>query len=145
MFVILFPCPRIDLFSQDKYVILTVAKFSPILHNDKLRNTTFLNRWKTTLQKQATDELGEVLEIKPKSLLNDHVQTWTSIWQSGFSISHSLAPSAMNGDVINRTIYYVLSSTPSPLYDSKLDDTLRIEYNQSLFQIDRCYEGHSTL
>ncbi|CAF0868101.1 unnamed protein product [Adineta ricciae] len=131
--------------SQDKYVILTVVKFSPILNNDKLHNTTFLNRWKTTLQKQAAEELGEVLEIKPKSLLRDHIQTWTSIWQSGFSISHSLAPSVMNGDVINRTIYYVLCSTPSPLYDSKLDDTTRIEYNQSLFQIDRCYEGHSTL
>lgn len=51
----------------------------------------------------------------------------------------------MNGDTVNRTIYYVLSSTPSSLYDIKLDETKRKEFNQSLFQIDQCYESHSTL
>ncbi|UJR08462.1 hypothetical protein I4U23_012731 [Adineta vaga] len=131
--------------SQDKHVILTVSKFSPPLHDDNLRNATYLKQWQNTLQKQAKDELTEVLGIKPKNLLKEHTDTWSSIWESGFSISHSLAPSVMNGDAINRTIYYVLSATRSPLYNSKLDETKRLEYNQSLFQIDQCYESHSTL
>jgi hypothetical protein len=97
------------------------------------------------LQKQAKDDLNEVLSIPPKKLLKEHTDAWSSIWESGFSISRSLAPSAMNGDVINRTIYYVLCSTPSPLYTLKTNDTERTELQRSLFQIDKCYESHSTL
>ncbi|CAF4389031.1 unnamed protein product, partial [Adineta steineri] len=52
---------------------------------------------------------------------------------------------AMNGDIINRTIYYVICSTPSPIYELNINETKRNELNQSLFQIDQCYESHSTL
>ncbi len=97
------------------------------------------------LQTQAKEDLTDALSIPPKSLLKEHINTWSSIWQSGFSISRSLAPSAMNGDIINRTIYYVLCSTPSPLYDLKLDEGKIKELNQSLFQIDQCYGSYSTL
>ncbi len=51
----------------------------------------------------------------------------------------------MNGDVINRTIYYVLCSTPAPLYELNIDEIKRNEFNQTLFQINQCYESHSTL
>jgi hypothetical protein len=132
-------------FSQDKQIILTVTKFSPPLHDDSLTNTTYFKQWQSTLQKQAKDDLSEVLSISSKTLLKEHIDTWSSIWESGFSISRSLAPSAMNGDIINRTIYYVLCSTPSPLYYLKVNDTDRNELQQSLFQIDKCYESHSTL
>jgi hypothetical protein len=89
--------------------------------------------------------MSEALSISPTRLLKEHIDTWSSIWQSGFSISRSLAPSAMNGDLINRTMYYVLCSTPAPIYDFKIDETKRNEFNQSLHQIDQCYESHSTL
>ncbi|CAF1211326.1 unnamed protein product [Adineta steineri] len=130
---------------QDKQVILTVTKYSQILTDDLLSNTTYFKQLQNTLQKQAKDELSEALAISPKILLKEHIDTWSLIWQSGFSISRSLAPSVMNGDVINRTIYYVLCSTPSPLYDLNLEETQRNKFNQSLFQIDQCYESHSTL
>ncbi|CAF3573637.1 unnamed protein product [Rotaria sp. Silwood1] len=131
--------------SQNKQIILTVIKYSPSIPDDLLRNQTYRKQWQKTLEKQAKDDLSEALSISFKELLKEHIDTWSSIWQSGFSISHSLAPSVMNGDVINRTIYYVLCSTPSPLYDLNLDETKKNELNQSLFQIDGCFESHSTL
>ena len=133
------------LFSQDKQTILTITKFSPPLHDGTLVNITYAKQWQNTLQKQAKDELSDALSISSKRLLNEHIDTWSSIWESGFSISRSLAPSAMNGDIINRTIYYVLCSTPSPLYNLKIDETEKTDLNRTLFQVDLCYESHSTL
>jgi len=89
--------------------------------------------------------MSAALSISTTRLLKEHIDTWSLIWQSGFTISRSLAPSAINGDVLNRTIYYVLCSTPSPIYEFKIDEAKRNELNQSLFQIDQCYESHSTL
>ncbi|CAF3440943.1 unnamed protein product [Rotaria socialis] len=130
---------------QSKETILTVIKYSSLIHVDSLLNGTYVKDWESKLQKQAKDDLSKALAISFENLLKEHIDTWSSIWQSGFSISRSLAPSVMNGDVINRTIYYVLCSTPSPLYDLQVSDTQRMELNQTLFQIDRCYESHSTL
>jgi hypothetical protein len=97
------------------------------------------------LLSQAKKDLNDALTIPTTLLLKEHTEAWSTIWRSSFGISRSLAPSTMNGDVINRTIYYVLCSTPSPLYDLKLDESKRKELNESLFQIDQCYESHSTL
>ncbi|CAF2531404.1 unnamed protein product [Rotaria sp. Silwood2] len=130
---------------QSKQTILTVVKYSPLIQLDSLLNKTYSTQWQNTLQKQAKDDLSEALSISFNKLLKEHIDTWSSIWQSGFSISRSLAPSVMNGDIINRTIYYVLCSTSSPLYDLNLSETKKNEFSQSLFQIDRCYESHSTL
>ena len=130
---------------KDKRIVYTITKFSPLLSDESLRNKTYVKHWQTTLQTQAKDDLTEILAIPSTTLLKDHVNTWSSIWQSGFSISRSLAPSVINGDVINRTMYYILSSTPSPLYDLTIDEKQKNELTQSLFQIDQCYESHSTL
>lgn len=133
------------IYSQDRQIIYTVTKYSSPLSDESLRNKTYVKEWQTILQTQAQKDLTEALSLSSKKLLNEHIDTWSSIWESGFSISHSLAPTAMNGDVINRTLYYVLSSTPSPLYDIHLNETKKQEFNRSLFQIDQCYESHSTL
>lgn len=78
-------------------------------------------------------------------LFKEHVDAWASIWKSGFYLSRSLAPSAINGDVINRTMYYVLCSTTAPLHEINFNATRRNELIRSLYQIDQCYESHSTL
>jgi hypothetical protein len=121
------------------------VKYSPLLHRDSLANLTLIKYWQTTLQQQAKVDFSDALSISSKNLFQEHVDSWTSIWSSGFSISRSLAPSTMNGDVINRTIYYVLCSTVAFLYDKTLDEKKRQQFNDSLFHIDRCYESHSTL
>jgi hypothetical protein len=131
--------------SQDKQTIFTVVKYSPSLSESSLLNQTFLQQWKDKLQKQAKEDMSDALSISSIRLFQEHVDTWSLIWQSGFTISRSLAPTAMNGDVINRTIYYVLCSTPSPIYDLNIEESKRNELNENLFKIDQCYESHSTL
>ncbi len=132
-------------FSQEKQTIFTVVKYSPLLSENSLSNQTFFQQWKDKLRKQAKDDMSDALSTSSIRLLKEHIDTWSLIWQSGFTISRSLAPSAMNGEIINRTIYYVLCSTPSPIYDLNIEESKRNELNQSLFQIDQCYESHSTL
>jgi hypothetical protein len=110
-----------------------------------LLNKTLFKQWQDKLQQQAKNEMSDALSISTIRLLKEHIDTWSLIWESGFTISRSLAPSALNGDIINRTIYYVLCSTPSPIYDLNIEQTKRNELNQGLYQIDQCYESHSTL
>lgn len=44
-----------------------------------------------------------------KRLRTDHSLVWKDLWSSGFFISHSKAESALNGNLINATLYHVLS------------------------------------
>ena len=134
-----------SIFSQTKQIIFTVTKFSSPIYNSLITNETYSKQLQETLQKQAQNDLSDALSMSSEKLLQEHIDAWSSIWQSGFSISRSLAPSVMNGDVINRTIYYILCSTPSLLYDLKLNEVRKQEINRSLFQIDQCYQSHSTL
>ena len=50
-------------------------------------------------------------------LLATHVDVWRRLWTSGFAISHSLADDVVNGDVINATLYYVMSQARAPLHE----------------------------
>ncbi|CAF1271618.1 unnamed protein product [Rotaria sp. Silwood1] len=131
--------------SPEKQIILTVVKFSSVISENSLLNKTYSQEIQEQLQKQAKYDMSDALSISSIRLLKEHIDTWSLIWQSGFTMSRSLAPSTMNGDVINRTIYYILCSTPAPLYELNINETKRNELNQSLFQIDQCYESHSTL
>ena len=126
-------------------LILTITKYSSTYHDDSFHNETWIKQIQVDLEQQAKKELNEVVSISSTKLFDEHRKTWSSIWQSGFSISRSLAPSAMNGDVINRTLYYILSTTPAPLHASKIDENKRKQIQETLFHIDRCYESHSTL
>lgn len=91
----------------------------------------------TELERRAKDDLIEILRLSSNTLIEEHRTSWASIWRSFFSISRSYAPSTINGDAINRTIYFLLSSSPLSIRQSKT--------NESLFHFDRCYESHSTL
>lgn len=122
-----------------------MVKFSPLLSEESTSNKTYFDQWKEKLETQAKEDMAEAVKLSSARLFKEHIEVWASIWQSGFTISRSLAPSAMNGDMINRTMYYVLCATPAPLYDMKIDQEKRNEFNQSLYQIDQCYESHSTL
>jgi hypothetical protein len=65
------------------------------------------------------------------------------IWESGFSVSQSLAEGALNGDQINATIYYILSNQRAPYYEVNQNAS----FNLRKFDLSsqRCYEGFSNL
>lgn len=65
------------------------------------------------LRLSLIQELKAALRLTPVALKEEHVACWTKLWSSGFAISQSKAPDALNGDIINMTLYYVLSNVPS--------------------------------
>lgn len=67
------------------------------------------------------------------------------LWNTGLTISYSLAPNALNGDRINATLFYLLSSTPAPLHRTNVSQTELALATRSLARIDHCYTGHNTL
>ena len=66
-------------------------------------------------------------------------------FHSGFGISLSKAPDAVNGNQINATLYYTMSNLPAPLQEIETDETERAELQKFLYYPDRCYDGHQTL
>ncbi|KAL1470985.1 hypothetical protein MTO96_023906 [Rhipicephalus appendiculatus] len=78
------------------------------------------------LQSFLREEMQRVVSIESHILRNMHVDAWSQLWSTGFGISQSKAYGALNGDVINGTIYYILSHhfLPYP---------------------EHCYGGHHTL
>ncbi|CAF0867941.1 unnamed protein product [Didymodactylos carnosus] len=131
--------------SDDKFTLYLITKFSSLLSDNLMANDTYVRQYTQTLQKQAKEDMISALQSSIFKLRKEHIDAWNSIWHSGFSISRSLAPQATNGDIINRTLYYILCSTPAPLYDLRLNETKREELKQNLYQTDRCYDEHSTL
>ena len=80
------------------------------------------------------------------NLKKDHITVWNKLWNTGFSISESKAKGALNGDVINATIYYILSSVPALYHEETTTAEMRAFVVNSLSYIEGCYgSNHHTL
>lgn len=97
------------------------------------------------LNEQVEKEFSDVVNIESKMLRREHTNIWTALWSSGFGISYSRAAGALNGDKINMTFYYVMSSVPSPLFELGHERTEVGELERLLYFPDRCYDGHHTM
>ena len=88
-------------------------------------------------------------ELPPSTLLRYHTESWHELWKSGFGISESKAEGALNGDVINATIYYILCQKSSSSIDSTAfkapTDMDASKTNFLLNHPDRCYANLPTL
>lgn len=80
-----------------------------------------------------------------KKLRGDHTAVWQKLWSSGFYISQSKAENALNGDLINATIYHVLSQVTAPLHDITATEQRRSSILRDLAYAEGCYGGHQTL
>lgn len=67
------------------------------------------------------------------------------MWYSGFGISRSRSQGAINGIHINMTMYYVMSHSKAPLYESVTSDEEKARLDRLLHFPDRCYEKHHTV
>lgn len=131
-------------------------------HNQKtILIQTFLNYTTSTpsthiaakvpeLKVSVRETAKKVMEMSLTALERQHSEMWNNLWSSGFGISHSKAPNALNGDSINATIYYLLSQRYTFPFDTDLmsfNDFGRTvsESKALLLSPDRCYTGHSTL
>nr|KAG5709089.1 hypothetical protein BaRGS_028545 [Batillaria attramentaria] len=86
-----------------------------------------------------------IARFEANNFLSELASQVEQLWESGFSISHSKAAGVLNGDKINRTIYYVLSNVPAPMHDLSTTKKDRLAIEKVLYYPDRCYQGHSTL
>ncbi len=75
-----------------------------------------------------------------------HIDVWNRLWNTGFSISESKANGALNGDKINATIYYVLSSVPALYHEETSSVETKTFVLNSLSYVEGCYgSNHHTL
>lgn len=100
------------------------------------------------IRSSLRETVAKVNEVASPSLLRYHSQVWNNLWKSGFGISYSRADGALNGDVINATIYYVLSHKTAFSHDLNLLSTADFDDSHTSFLLnhpDRCYAGNPTL
>ncbi|KAK7098672.1 hypothetical protein V1264_002919 [Littorina saxatilis] len=97
------------------------------------------------LAAQVEQDMAKGLGYADKHLRQQHARVWGKLWESGFRISHSKASGVLNGDRINRTLYYVLSNVPAPMHDLSTSKKDRQAIEKVLYYPDRCYQGHYTL
>lgn len=130
---------------------LTVVQYGDVTSGDDDASATKL------AQEQAVREkLSNVKALLSTGLLLSQLQSeaWHEITRSGFSISPSKAPNALNGDSVNATLYYFLSQHRWPqveldamssdvrsLVDAKTKRAYRAPHVSTL----GCYTGHLTL
>lgn len=90
--------------------------------------------------------MKEALRKHPSELKEQHINVWQQLWSTGIYISLSKATDALNGDQINATMYYVLSSVRSPIHEEATTQTQKSELTNSLSYAEGCYGGyHHTL
>ncbi|CAH1393596.1 unnamed protein product [Nezara viridula] len=99
---------------------------------------------KPLMENKSKEIMQRVLSSSSLQLEQDHVDAWNKLWKTGLSISHSKAAGALNGDRINATVYYVLSSV-------KMKNVSNLEMEKSskknyISIAEGCYGGyHHTL
>lgn len=81
-----------------------------------------------------------------KNIEKTHTDIWEKLWSTGFSISTSKASDVLNGDLINATIYNVLSSVRAPSYEISSSPNVLAKVSSSLSYAEGCYgANHDTL
>lgn len=75
-----------------------------------------------------------------------HIGIWEKLWNTGFSISTSKAADVLNGDLINATMYSVLSSVRAPSFEVSTSPNILTKVSNSLSYVEGCYgANHDTL
>lgn len=100
---------------------------------------------KEQVTQSAIAVLKSAVQGNIRRLREDHSKVWQELWASGFGISHSKAENALNGDLINATIYRVLSQAPAPLYHVSTSEEQRNSILRDIAYAEGCYGGHQTL
>lgn len=102
---------------------------------------------------QAMTKVLQKLQNKSEQLPNphtfhqEHINVWSDLWATGFSISTSKAEGSLNGDRINASMYAVLSQTRSYEYEEfvSLKSPSKQEIAKALTYAEGCYDSYYTL
>ncbi|KAF2349665.1 hypothetical protein FHG87_019579, partial [Trinorchestia longiramus] len=88
-----------------------------------------------------------VTDSSVASLVRSHGESWAALWRAGVHMVTSRAHDSLNGDIINATLYNVLSQVRAPLQEPSVPPRMWAELAQELgpLRSDGCYQGHHTL
>ncbi|XP_030383589.1 uncharacterized protein KIAA2013 homolog [Scaptodrosophila lebanonensis] len=97
------------------------------------------------LQKLSAKTAGSLYSIN--SFRQEHINVWTDLWATGFSISTSKAEQSLNGDRINATMYAVLSQVRSFEFEEMAANSpaIRDDIAKALTYAEGCYDSYHTL
>ncbi|XP_076068171.1 uncharacterized protein KIAA2013 homolog isoform X2 [Oratosquilla oratoria] len=154
---------NIDAANQDEVIPVSIvtlkvpsslqvkARMSTTLHvvtsvnyTDPIPRESF-DEVKKESEQHAIEILKEAVTGNIKKLRSSHMNVWKALWSPGFYISPSKAENALNGDLINATIYSVLSQSRAFLYEHKTSKERREAIQHDLAYSEGCYGGHHTL
>lgn len=108
---------------------------------------------KEIVEKAAIDAMRKVLEEHEAEAAGDalfnfrlqHTRVWNSLWQTGFTVSHSKAENALNGDRINATIYNVLSQARAYEFEESITPQRKNQIAHDLTYAEGCFDHYHTL
>lgn len=121
-----------------------IIVFSTIAYSKPLSSDEYYSS-KNAMEDIAIQSMKDALMKTTSSLKHDHSAVWNHLWSTGLSISNSLAAGAVNGHLINATMYHVLSQTPSPYHVESANASTKAQVMKSLAYTDGCYSSYHTL
>ncbi|XP_029363017.1 uncharacterized protein KIAA2013 homolog isoform X2 [Echeneis naucrates] len=132
---------RIQVSAKSEYTdnIVSVVWTSESTEPSKLEETF------STLREGAKKELEELLRASIDELVADHQQAWMDIFSSGIEMRKITDSHTPSSRTVNTTLYYILSSSMTPLLDWRLSSEERARLESSLNYADHCFSGHATM
>ncbi|XP_022184479.2 uncharacterized protein KIAA2013 homolog [Nilaparvata lugens] len=124
---------------------LSLQLFTAVHYSKQISKTDY-SEMKDVIENKCIQLMKTALEKPLSTLRQSHIDVWRNLWSTGFYISYSKAANAINGDLINATIYYVLSSVRSSYYEEATPASMKNELRSSLSYAEGCYgSNHHTL
>lgn len=97
------------------------------------------------LREAARKEILEVMKMRTEDLVQEHRQAWADLFISGVEMKKITDAHTPSGETVNMTLYYILSTTPSPLLDPLISSEEREKMEAALNYADHCFSGHATM
>ncbi|XP_042333924.1 uncharacterized protein KIAA2013 homolog [Sceloporus undulatus] len=125
--------------SQFEETLLSVVHTSEPIEISRLEETF------GKLREAAKKEMLEVMRMRTEDLVQEHRQAWADLFISGVEMRKITDAHTPSSDTVNMTLYYVLSTTPSPLLDPLIATEERERMEATLNYADHCFSGHATM
>ncbi|XP_072101083.1 uncharacterized protein KIAA2013 homolog [Mobula birostris] len=133
--------PRLQVAAKSEFTEHVLS----VVYTLELLDLTKVEESFSKLRKAAKAEMSELLRLGAEALYQDHQKVWGDLINSGMEmkkITDSHTPSSV---IVNRTLFYVLSTSPAPLLDLQSGAEEREKLEASLNYADHCFSGHATM
>ncbi|KAJ7306622.1 hypothetical protein JRQ81_010029 [Phrynocephalus forsythii] len=116
-----------------------------VVHTSEPIGASRLDETFSRLREAAKKEMMEVMRMRTEDLIQEHRQAWADLFISGVEMRKITDAHTPSSDTVNLTLYYVLSTTPSPLLDPLVGSEDRERMEATLNYADHCFSGHATM